>query len=366
MSAPTLAALMVGGLRAHGDRPSGPDGRRWSAVADEARGLSIGLVATGVGPGTRVRVEAVTDPVARVAREVAVLASGAVLVVDPDAPADVTVDVTATATAEGPGGPDAPEARLAAIAPEAPALETRAATVSHGEAAWALRSVAAWLAGALPTGPARAGAAGPVATVADALVGRWWPASTGAALVPGADRRAHRPDLLVGPPATWAEVADEVRRAAGRTRAGRALLGRGRVLAAGEVEGPSARVERAARAVAERRRGADVRAAVGLDALRAGVCTGPLAPVDGRDLAALGLPVVVAWADPTVPAPVAATPVARPAPASGWGRPLPGRSIEVGPPVVVRGGDVGPSGRPVVGGTEVDARGRVRLPRGVR
>lgn len=363
MSPTTFAALMVGGLRANGDRPATGDGRRWSQVADEARALAVGLAHDGVGPGTRARVPASGDPATRLAGEVAVLAVGAVLVVDPDAPADLVVDGTAAGPVEDPDGPAGHEARLAAIDPDAPALVTRAATVTHAQAGWAVRSVASWLAAPLPTGPARAATVGPAEALVDAVVGRWWPASVGATLVAEGDRRARRPDLVVGGPAAWAAIADEVRAAAGRTRAGRALLRRGRVLAAGEVDTP---VERVARAVAERRRGHDVRAAVGLDALAVGVCTGPLAPVDARDLAALGLPVVAAWTDPTVPAPVAATPVARSAPVSPWGRPLPGRSVEAGPPVVVHGGDLAPAGQPVIGPTTVDPRGRVLLPRPAR
>ena len=93
-----------------------------------------------------------------------------------------------------------------------------------------------------------------------------------------------------------------------------------------------------------------------------GVCLGPLDVATGRDLAAAGVPVVATWIDPTVPAPVASGPRARPTPAEPWGRPLPGRTVEVGPPVVVRGGDVAPDGVTAGARVAVDDRGRLRLP----
>jgi hypothetical protein len=200
--------------------------------------------------------------------------------------------------------------------------------------------------------------------VAAALVGRWWPAVAGAALVlddagPVDAARAQRPDIVVGDGADWALLVDAVRAEADRTRSGTALLRRGRAVVAGEVV---SRAGRAGRGLAERRAGDRIRAAAGLDALALGVCLGPLDVATGRDLAAAGIPVVATWIDPAVPAPVASGPRARPTPAEPWGRPLPGRSVEVGPPVVVHGGDVAPDGVPAAA-VEVDGRGRLRLPR---
>ena len=378
---PTFAAALVSGLRTHGHRPSGPDGRRWSALADEARTLALGLVEAGVRPGTTIRVRpaAGAAPAALLATEVAVLAAGAALAVDDAVGADRELDGDAL---RGPGAdrllaevraagadldrhrPAAHEERLAAVEPADVALLGDGLVATHAQALWALRSVAAWIGPAVPEGPravlAPPPSAGPVAA---ALVGRWWPATAGAALVAvdvglvGA-ARAQRPDIVVGDAAAWAALADAVRAGADRTRSGTALLRRGRAVVAGEVV---SRAGRAGRGLAERRAGDRIRAAAGLDALALGVCLGPLDVATGRDLAAAGVPVVATWVDPAVPAPVASGPRARPAPSEPWGRPLPGRTVEVGPPAVVHGGDVAPGGVPVAA-AKVDDRGRLRLP----
>ncbi|HEX7133152.1 MAG TPA: hypothetical protein VF228_11280, partial [Iamia sp.] len=386
LSPPTFAAALVSGLRTHGHRPSGPDGRRWSATADDARTLALGLVEAGVRPGTAVRLRLApgASPAAVLAAEVAVLAAGAALAVDDGVGAELEID---DATLRGLGAdrpladvraagaeldrhrPAAHEERLAAIEPGDVALLGDGLIVTHAQAVWALRSVAAWLGPAVPDGPravlAPPPAAGPVAA---ALVGRWWPATAGALLVwtgPGdADRedaiRSLRPDIVIGDGAAWTVLVDAVRAEAARTRAGTALLRRGRALVAGEV---ATRTERVGRRVAERRVGDRVRSAVGLDALALGVCLGPLDVATGRDLAVAGLPVVATWIDPMVPAPVASGTRTRPTPAEPWGRPLPGRTVEVGPPVVVHGGDVAAAGVPSPAVTEIDGRGRLRLPR---
>lgn len=385
LTAPTLAAALVSGLRTHGHRPSGPDGRRWSASADDARTLALGLAEAGVGPGTTVRVRLAADasPAAVVAAEVAVLASGAALAVG-EGPADLELDDTAL---RGPGAdrpvadlraagadldrrrPADHEERLAALDPGAVALVGDGLVATHAQAVWALRSVAAWIGPAVPDGPHTVLAPPPGGPVAAALVGRWWPASAGAQLVwigpdaPAEAARAVCPDVVVGDDAVWGELVDGVRAEAARTRAGTSLLRRGRALVAGEVASP---VERAGRGLAERRAGERVRRSAGLGALALGVCLGPLAVATGRDLAAAGLPVVGTWIEPGVPAPVASGPRARPTPAEPWGRPLPGRTVEVGPPAVVHGGDVDPAGATATAATEVDPRGRLRLPRAGR
>jgi hypothetical protein len=56
---------------------------------------------------------------------------------------------------------------------------------------------------------------------------------------------------------------------------------------------------------------------------------------------------------------VAATSLHRPT-AHRWGRPLPGRDVEVAATTVVHGGDVGP-GRVVARQAVVDERGRVAI-----
>jgi hypothetical protein len=417
LTAPTFAAALVSGLRAHGHRPSGPDGRRWSAVADEARTLALGLAAVGAGTGRTIRVALgpTAAPATLLAAEVAVLAAGAALAVDDDAGADLRLGADGL-TPDGPDGgdrldgdgagrsladlraaglvaarnePALHEDRLAALDPASIALRSAGHAVTHAQAVWALRCVAAWVGPAVPDGPRAVLAPPPGAATAPvpaALVGRWWPAAAGAQLAlvtadrsagPGAAggatsvagggrtdpvgwAREVRPDVVVGDGATWAALADAVRAGAGRTRAGEALLRRGRALVAGEATG---RTERAGRNLAERRAGVRVRGAAGLDALAVGVCLGPLDLATGRDLAAAGLPVVATWIDPAVPAPVASGPRARPTPGEPWGRPLPGRSLVVGPPLVVHGGDVAPEGVTVEATTEVDTRDRVRLPR---
>lgn len=413
LTAPTFAAALVSGLRAHGHRPSGPDGRRWSTVADEARTLALGLAAVGAGSGRTIRVALgpTAAPATLLAAEVAVLAAGAALAVDDDAGADLRLGADGLA-ADGPGGdglesggdrsladlraaglaaardePALHEERLAALDPASIALRSAGHAVTHAQAVWALRCVAAWVGPAVPDGPRAVLAPPPgvaTAPVPAALVGRWWPAAAGAQLAwvtagdpgdgttsgttdrttSGADpvgwAREVRPDVVVGDGATWTALADAVRAGAGRTRAGEALLRRGRALVAGEATG---RAERAGRNLAERRAGVRVRSAAGLDALAVGVCLGPLDLATGRDLAAAGLPVVATWIDPAVPAPVASGPRSRPTPGEPWGRPLPGRSLVVGPPLVVHGGDVAPEGVSVAATTEVDTRDRVRLPR---
>lgn len=382
LSPPTFAAALVSGLRAHGDSPAEPDGRRWSALADDARTLALGLAEAGIGPGTLVRVGADHAPAPRVAAETAVLAVGAALATDDAVAADVELDrdevrgagpdrsradVCAAGTDRDRRRPDAHEERLAAVAPDDVALRGDGLVVTQAQAVWALRSVASWVGPAVPDGPRTVLAPTVATTPAASLVGRWWPATVGATLaapssdVAAAARRLH-PDIVVGDAALWAALADAVRAAAARSRVGTALLRRGRVLAAGETSG---RVERLGRGLAGRRAATQVRGAAGLDGLALGICLGPLELGTGRDLAAAGVPVVATWVEAGVLAPVASGPRVRPTPAEPWARPLPGRSIAVGPPPVVHGGDLGAEGVVAASGVEVDGRGRVRLPRPV-
>lgn len=382
LSEPTFAAALVSGLRAHGHRPSGPDGRHWALAADDARTLALGLVAAGVEPGSAVRVvaEVGDSPDAVLAAELAVLASGAVLVVDDTAEADAELssagltgagkprslgEVSAAGAEVDRGQPSAHEDRLAAIAPDDVAVRGDGVAVTQAQALWALRCVAAWI-GPVADGPRSVLGVPPSrGTLTAALLGRWWPATAGAALAaPRPAGPVHRsvdlrPDVVIGDAEAWDELVDAVRASAAGSRAGTTLLRRGRALIAGEVAG---RAERVGRSLAERRAGERLRGAAGLDRLALGICLGPLPVATGRDLAAVGLPVIATWVEPGVPAPVASGPRARPTPAEPWGRPLPGRSIDPGPPAVVHGGDLDPAGHTTTAPVEVDARDRVRLP----
>jgi len=170
---------------------------------------------------------------------------------------------------------------------------------------------------------------------------------------------AGRADLVVADPRSWAALAAGGRDRAVRSRRGRALLRHGRVAAAGEPRTPG---ERAAARVLDRRTGPAVRDAAGLGRMGLGISLGPLEVADGRDLAALGVPVVPTWVDARVPAPVAAGGVVHPTPAGRWGRPLPGRSISCGgPTTTVAGGDVAGGAVDLPVRTDADDRHRVAL-----
>ncbi|HXH59038.1 hypothetical protein [Iamia sp.] len=388
MSGPsTLAAALVRALRAHGSRPAavGAGAPSWATVADGARHLALGLHEAGLS-GRRVAVDPTGAPHEVVGREVAVLAAGAVLT----APGTGELDARLTHTTMTVLGPDPTtssrseieragrradrdrpaeaEELLATIEPSGPALAGVDHTVSQAEALWALRAVDRWLGPSLNAMAAElvvvvgGGPAGSELSLA--LLGRWWPASSGAALV-GVDGSAtatvasHRPTVAILGPDDWAELAGGVRRTADRSLGGPALLRRGRVVVAGES---TTRRDRTGLVVARRWAGPRVRGGAGLDQLVAGVSLGPLAPGAARDLTVASVPVTPTWLEPGVLAPVAAGPVTRPQPATCWGRPLPGRSVEVAPGrTTVHGGDVG-GGRDVSTRVRVDPRGRVRLP----
>jgi hypothetical protein len=101
---------------------------------------------------------------------------------------------------------------------------------------------------------------------------------------------------------------------------------------------------------------------VGVGRLALGLSLGLPDVATGRDLAALGVPVVPVWVDGRVPAPVAAGPVVHPSPSGRWGRPLPGRSIACGgATTAVRGDDLPGGGVDLPLRTRTDGRDRVEL-----
>jgi hypothetical protein len=105
-----------------------------------------------------------------------------------------------------------------------------------------------------------------------------------------------------------------------------------------------------------------VREGVGLGRVALGISLGLPDLATGRDLAALGVPVVPTWVDGRVPAPVASGPVVHPTAAGRWGRPLPGRSIACGgPTTTVRGDDLPGGAVDLPLRTHADGRDRVAL-----
>jgi len=383
----TFSAALVAALRAQGGRPAapGPGAPSWAEVADGARLLALGLRDAGVTAGTRVRVAAPdAAPHERIGTELAVLAAGGVLVgahagvdldLGPDglggtdaAPATALAALRERGTAVDRDRPDAHEAMLAALAPDAPAFVEAGRTITQGQARWALHCVDRWIGAAFGPGALDV-AVGPAAAVeadlAARLLAAWWPASVGARLAAPTDPspaalRALAPSYAVLTPEVWAALAGALRATAGRSLGGTTLLRRGRVLAAGESTG---RVDRAGLAAARRWSGPRVRGGTGLGDLVVGISLGTLAAGEGRDLDAAAVPVLATWVVPGIPAPVAAGSVARPDPASGLGRPLPGRTVEsAGPTTIVGGGDLPGGSVEVDGRVRIDGRGRVELP----
>lgn len=393
----TFVAAAVRALRGHGGRPAtdAPGGPSWADVAAEARALALGLRTAGVGPGAEVRVpEAAAGPAVRLGREVAVLSAGGALALPatdaaPDGVATVSlgdgglvtggtsVTLAELVAAEGPGAesaPDAYEEAVAGVAPDAPALVVAGRVVTHGELLWAHRTVERWLLPVVgPWGPGHVLALpggvpeSSAAPVAAALVGRWWPGLAGAQLVAAVGGGpatpilvlAARADVVVAGAAAWSEIAAGLRDHAERSRRGRALLRHGRLAAAGEPSGPG---ERAAARLLSRRTAPALREDVGLGRLALGISLGLPDLSTGRDLAALGVPVVPAWVDARVPAPVAAGPVVHPMAAGRWGRPLPGRSISCGgPSSTVCGHDLPGGAVDLPVRADADGRDRVAL-----
>lgn len=386
-SPPTLAGALVRSLRAHGARPAGaaPGSSTWSEVVDRSRLLGLGLADAGWS-GRAIAVEASGRPARDLGGELAVLCAGSVLAL-PGAEANAVVvgealrsgdgtttrlvDLVAAGARLDRRDPAAAERHLAAIDPDAPAVADRRRTLTHGEALWGVRAVDRWLTpavGADAPGLVLAVPGDDAPALTAALVGRWWPATVGAGLAPAPDpgdepSTAGR-TLVVLSATGWAEVARRLRHQAGRRRRGRSLLRRGRLVVAGEADGPQ---DRARLALARRRAGEAIRERTGLGDLRLGLCLAPLDPGTARDLEALDVPVAVVWCEQGVAGAVAAGPVARTATTEGWGRALPGRRIEAeGHSTVVFGGDVADEGLRLDVATRIDDRGRVALPRPAR
>lgn len=382
---PTLAAALVRGLRANGSRPTGTgtDAETWSARGDRARYLALALADAGWSR-RRVAVTASGDPALDVERELGLLSAGAVLVVAgaeaeavladgalrPTSGPDVALDeLVAEGAHRDAREPAAAEALLATLMGDDPAVVDPCRTVTHGEARWALRAVDRWLAPVIgPGGPGVVHSAPGAATPAlpAAVVGRWWPASVGARLGPTPTDAAGvggapSPDLALLSPAAWAALAQRVRDEAGRSWGGPTLLHRGRLVISGES---SSAGDRLALGAARWWAGPRVRYGAGLDGVRLGLALAPVDPGTTRDLAAVGIPFTPTWCADGVPAPIAAGPLVRAAPAGPWGRPLPGRRVELATgQTVIGGGDLPVEGLVVDGGTRVDPRGRVALPR---
>lgn len=383
---PTLVRLLVRGMRSAAGRPADARRTRWADVADRARDLALGLLVEEAVDGTVVTVDADTlHPAEVLACEVAVWAAGGAVRLAGSAPGpvlgrptgrrdrdevDLDVDRLVATGRSADLAPDAHERRLAALDPAAPAVVGPAGVHSHTQMAWAVRSVQQWLRELLPEGPSVVAVDGGRTDVAGVLLTRWWPALEGARTVPvrpgtsAAVISEIGPDVVVAGPSEWHHVAARVREVAPAMRLGPAMLRAGRTVAAGEP-GQSAATTWATTTWATTSRrvvGRRVRDAALVGSVAAGVCLGGLRTVDGRDLDAAGIPVVSTWLEPGLAAPVAAG-VTGSGRTEGWGRPLPGRTVDVGRPTTVTGGDV--DGPVPVTPTRAD-RHRVRLPAGDR
>lgn len=356
--ASTLAGLLVRGMRSAAGRPADARRTRWTDAADRARDLAIGMIAEGAAAGRTVTVDVRTlHPVEVVVCELAVWAAGgAVRLSGADGgpvlgrrtgrsdrvSVDLDVDALAAAGRASDAAPDAHEVRLAALDPDATAVVGDGGAHTHGQLAWALRSVQQWLREAVPDGPSVAAVAAGRTDVTGVMLTRWWPAVEGARTVPVRPGTLPAvvdevdPDVVVVDPDEWHAVAARLREAAPSVRFGTAMLRAGRTAAAGE---PTALPVASWAEAGRRWVGPRVRTAARLGSMRAGVCLGVPEPVDGRDLDAAGLTVVPTWLEPALAAPVAAGVIGS-GRDSGWGRPLPGRTVDVGPPATVTGGDV--------------------------
>ncbi|MGI8938704.1 MAG: hypothetical protein ACR2JF_10940 [Iamia sp.] len=380
---PTLAAALVQALRSQGRRPSttGSDAPTWSEVADRSRRLSIGLAEAGWA-GQPMAVEPSGRPSVDIERELAVLTAGAILALpgsDPaariadeglhprDQPSLTLAEVVAAGEDCDARDPAGAERRLAALDPSAPACVEGRRTLTHGEVHWGLRAVHRWLTPAFPDGgPAAVVAGGRTggSALSAALVGRWWPATLGARLAPEPSSVIEVGDvaadlvLLDGP--AWAALAGRARERAAHSLGGGALLRRGRLVVSGESRSG---IDRAALHGLRWWAGDRVRHGAGLGGLRLGLALEPVDVATRRDLAAVGVALASTWTVEGAAAPLAAGPVAPADPTASWGRPLPGRRIElVGAGAVAFGGDLPEEGLAAPGPGRVDGRGRVALP----
>lgn len=353
--ATTLARLLVSGMWAAAGRPADARRTRWSDVASRSRDLAIGLIDRGGVAGEVVTVDRDRlRPIEVVAAEVAVwVAGGSVRLSGTGAGVvlgrraggpgpDLDVDALVLAGRRADVAPAAHEERLAALDPDAVAVLADGAELTHAQLAWGLRSAQQWLREILPEPPAVAAVAADRVDAAGVLLTRWWPAVEGARTVPV--RPGTLPavvvevaaDVVVVDPTEWHAVAGRLREVAPDVRFGAATLRAGRTVAAGEpAPVPITAGANVGRIVVGRR----IRDAAGMASVTAGVCLGSPSTVDARDLDAAGLTVLPTWLEPALAAPVAAG-VTGSGRTEGWGRPLPGRIVEVGPPTTVTGGDL--------------------------
>lgn len=375
---PTLAGLLVRGMRSAAARPADARRTRWTDAADRARDLAVGLIDDDQVAGRTVTIDLdALHPVEAVICEVAVWAAGGAVRLSgvgrgqvlgrrsgrsDRVDCDLDVDALVAAGRVTDASPDDHEERLAALDPDAIAVVGDGVALTHGQLAWALRSVQQWLREVVPDGPSVVAVSAGRTDVAGVMLTRWWPAVEGARTVPVRPGTLPAvvdevdPDVVLAGPDEWHAVAARLREVVPSVRFGTAMLRAGRIAAAGEP----APLPVAGWAEASRRWvGPRVRTVANMGSMRAGVCLGVPRAVDSRDLDAVGLAVVPTWLERPLAAPVAAG-VTGSGGVGGWGRPLPGRTVDVGPPATVAGGDVA---APVRVSPTRAAGHRVKLPR---
>lgn len=368
--ADTLPVTFARLARHHGGVTAVDDGAEratWGELAASARLLALALDERGVGRGDTVTVNLPSGAL-RIAVDQAALAVGGIGDGDGDSSGwrvdagglscgggEVTPHpaLMAAGRAADRARPDRFEQLVAAIAPGHVAVTIGGDRFTNDQLLWGLRSVKSWLA---PMVGAEAGAGAGLDVVVPggwhdpgrAVLGFWWPLAVGATVHivdPTTDTPAGivatlasaRPVVAIADPATWASMAAAVRRHPGADRsAARRYLASGRARAAGERLGP---VERLARGALEVTWGGRLRRDLGLDRCRSAVSLGRPDEAVRRDLAAVGIDLVVTFLTGGVVGPVTATVPGQPA----WsaGSPLPGRTVSIeGGVVVVSGGGV--------------------------
>jgi hypothetical protein len=365
-------ARLVGGVRPRGGVAAYGDGGApvtWGELAVRARLLALALDERGVGRGDTVAVTIPDGPL-RIAAYQAVLAVGGIITdddsagwrFDPGGLAGNGDEVTshlallAAGRAVDQVAADRFEQLAATVAPDDVAVRLGDECFTHDELLWGLRSVGSWLA------PVVADA--DVGSRLDVVVPRgwqdpgrvvfgvWWPLTvgatvhvagpptgttdspaTGAAVVTTMTRA--RPVVAIAEPAVWAALAGVVRSHPDldRSGAGRRYLRAGRARAAGERLGPA---DRLSRRVLDSSRGGRLRRDLGLDRCRWAVSLGRPDEAVRRDLAAVGVDLVVTNLVEGVVGPVTATAPGSPVWSSG--SPLPGRTVTVEAGEVVVGG----------------------------